>query len=115
MVMIAFGLYSLWNISGAIQKAGSGRLTSQNPYKLEWEKVQKDKNRTDVSETENWQPTKWSRIIITFVFLGVTALFFALTLLVGPLQNPTQLEVVLADVVAIIALVGYRFAKELAG
>jgi hypothetical protein len=105
LVMIAFGLYALWDLAGAIQKAGA-----HNPYKVEWERVKQEPNRPDV--VEDWQPTNWIRIAITFVGLGVTAGFFVITLLVPAFDRPTTTVVVIADVLAILVLVAYRVAKD---
>ena len=84
MVMVAFGLYALWDAAGAIQKWGSDKPDSTNPYKLEWERIRADKNRPDVGESENWSPTNWTRIRITWVFLAITAVFVIVTLVIRP-------------------------------
>ena len=106
MVMIAFGLYFLWDIVGAIQKADPR-------YKAEWDRVQAEPTRTDV--VEDWEPTNPVRILITFIGLVIASGFFVLTLLVPAFHHPTRLEVVAADALAIVVLVAYRYAKQLAG
>lgn len=108
MVMISFGLYATWDLVGAAQKAGS-----DNPYKAEWERVQGDAARTDV--VEPWSPTSLARISITFIGLAVTTGFFVATLEIEQLRHPSRWVVVTADLVAVIALLAYRAAKDWVG
>jgi hypothetical protein len=105
LVMVSFALYAVWDLAGAWQKAGSN-----NPYKAEWDRVQKDAARPDV--VEDWRPTNWTRIEITLTGLVIAVAFFVVTLLVEALHHPTRRAVVLADAVAILFLLAYRFAKD---
>ena len=104
-ISVSFLLYSLWDIVGAIQKGGVGNL-----YEQEWQRVKAMPERPDVFE--NWEPTQWKRIYITFIWLVITATFFLATIWITALHHPTSSAVVVADAVAAFVLITYRVAKD---
>jgi hypothetical protein len=105
LITLAFGLYGLWDLAGAIQKSGT-----DNKYRDAWNKVAQDPTRPDV--VEPWTPTNKVRIAITFAgLLGSAGLLLA-TLVISALNRPTRLVVVIADAGIILGLVAYRYAKD---
>jgi hypothetical protein len=95
-VAAAFGLYLLWDLASAWQKRKG------SSYKRVWV--------ADSSVTEDWEPTHWSRVLVTLAMLVATTLY---ALALQSADKLTRAHQIRASVTLIAALVAYRVLKVL--
>jgi hypothetical protein len=109
LVTVAFGLYLLWDLAGAWEKAGD-----ENPYKAAWDAAYDSDERPDVHEP--WIPKSWPRIWATIVSLSAALVIWIAAWLTFPQHHvPTWKASVALDGLLIVLLVAYRFAKDQLG
>jgi hypothetical protein len=105
LVVVAFLLYAAWDLASVYQK----RDGLDNPYRLEWKKIQDDEKRLDV--TEDWTPTDWGRVRATWAALVAATVIWLYVWFLESKQSLTA-DIVI-NVLLIVILFGYRFLKEL--
>jgi hypothetical protein len=106
LVSIAFALYLLWDLAGAVEKRGTG-----GRYEKAWKAAFDDPARPDVHE--DWSPTDWPRVTATACCLALASVVCVTTWLrFGPHQVPTWRASVAVDVILLVLLIGYRWWKD---
>jgi len=98
----AFFLYLCWDLASAYQK-------KRKPYEDAWTSAYEDLSIPEVKEP--WSATKWSRVVVTAVFLGLFVLFSARA---SEWDDMSSLDAQRVSGATIALLVSYRLAKPLA-